>query len=132
MKMADYIIVDRGDDESKAAMLEKSLKWLVNGVSVMIFPEGTRSKDQETGFFKRGAFQLAIDARVPILPMVIDGAGDILPKHGFFIKGNNKITLRVLDPVPPSAFNTKNPEELALKFRELINTNLNELRKDGL
>ena len=60
LRMAGYITVNRGNEESKAEMLEKSDQCLRSGISIMIFPEGTRSLDGEIGFFKRGAFQLAI------------------------------------------------------------------------
>jgi 1-acyl-sn-glycerol-3-phosphate acyltransferase len=55
LRMAGYITVDRGNDESKAEMLERSYKCLKQGISIMIFPEGTRSADGAIGFFKRGA-----------------------------------------------------------------------------
>jgi 1-acyl-sn-glycerol-3-phosphate acyltransferase len=128
LKMAGYITVDRGDEASKAEMLVRSFKSLKNGNSIMIFPEGTRSHNGQPGFFKRGAFQLAIEAGVPILPIVIDGTGDILPKHGLILKANHNIRLQVLDPVPPSLFGTANPEELAARFRDLTVAALKELR----
>jgi 1-acyl-sn-glycerol-3-phosphate acyltransferase len=128
LKMARYITVDRSDDESKAVMLEKSLQCLKNGTSIMIFPEGTRSLDSEVGFFKRGAFQLAIQAGVPLLPVIIDGTGGILPKHGLIFSGGHKITVRVLDPVQPSSFGTDDPEILAMKMHSLIASNLMDIR----
>lgn len=128
LKMTGYITVDRNDDESKAEMLSKSLDCLKNGTSIMIFPEGTRSPNHETGFFKRGAFQLAIDANVPVLPVLINGTGDILPKNGFIFRGKHTITVQVLDPVPPSSFGTSVAEELALKFNAMISEGLKELR----
>lgn len=129
LRMADYISVDRGNEESKVAMIEKSLNCLKNGSSIMIFPEGTRSKDGELGFFKRGAFQLAIQAGVPILPVVIDGTGGILPKHGLVFGTGHDIKMKVLDPVLPESFGTDNPDELALKFATLIRDELIGLRK---
>jgi 1-acyl-sn-glycerol-3-phosphate acyltransferase len=102
LSMADYITVDRGDEESKNVMLEKSLDCLKNGTSIMIFPEGTRSPDKEIGFFKRGAFQLALQANVPILPVLVDGSGGILPKHGLIFGKRKKVMIRVLDPVSPA------------------------------
>lgn len=128
LKMTGYITVNRNNDESKVEMLSKSLDCLKNGTSIMIFPEGTRSPDVDTGFFKRGAFQLAIDAVVPILPIVINGTGDILPKNGFIFRGRHTITVQVLDPVPPSDFGTTSAEELALKFNALISRGLKEVR----
>jgi 1-acyl-sn-glycerol-3-phosphate acyltransferase len=131
LRMADYITVNRGNEESKAEMLEKSYRCLKRGISVMIFPEGTRSADKEIGFFKRGAFQLAIQAKVPILPVIIDGAGDILPKHGrTFGKGYN-IKIRVLDPLLPGSFETDNPDELAIKLRIFMSGELKKLRTEN-
>jgi 1-acyl-sn-glycerol-3-phosphate acyltransferase len=129
LRMADYISVDRGNEESKIAMIEKSLNCLKTGTSIMIFPEGTRSKDGEVGFFKRGAFQLAMQAGVPILPIVIDGTGGILPKHGLVFGTGHDVKMKVLDPVRPESFGTDNPDELALKFASLIREELTGLRK---
>jgi 1-acyl-sn-glycerol-3-phosphate acyltransferase len=129
LRMADYISVDRGNEESKIAMIEKSLNCLKTGTSIMIFPEGTRSKDGEVGFFKRGAFQLAMQAEVPILPIVIDGTGGILPKHGLVFGTGHDVKMKVLDPVRPESFGTDNPDELALKFASLIREELTVLRK---
>ena len=129
LKMADYITVDRGNEESKAEMLETSLRSLKKGVSIMIFPEGTRSPDKEIAFFKRGAFQLALQAEVPILPVLIDGTGDILPKHGLIFGSGYKIRIRVLDPVQPASFNTDNPEDLALRLSSLMTSELKKLRE---
>jgi 1-acyl-sn-glycerol-3-phosphate acyltransferase len=94
----------------------------------MIFPEGTRSHDKQIAFFKRGAFQLAISARVPILPVVIDGTGGVLPKHGLIFSGGHKIRVKILKPVYPDSFGTSDPDELAGKLRKLMIPVLNDLR----
>ena len=131
IRMAGYITVNRGDEESKAEMLEKSYRCLKKGISIMIFPEGTRSPDKEISFFKRGAFQLAIQADVPILPILMDGTGGILPKHGFIFGSGHHITIRVLDPFLPSAFETDNPDDLAIKLRTLMKEKLKNLRANS-
>lgn len=128
LRMADYITVDRGNKESKEEMLEKSYDCLKRNTSIVLFPEGTRSVNGELGFFKRGAFQLAINARKPILPIIIDGTGGVLPKHGFIFSGGHKIMIRVLDPVPPETFGTEDPDILALKFSNFMDGALKELR----
>jgi 1-acyl-sn-glycerol-3-phosphate acyltransferase len=128
LKMADYIIVDRANEESKIEMLEKAYNCLKRGTSIMIFPEGTRSPDNEIGFFKRGAFQLAIQANVPILPVLIDGTGGVLPKHGLIFGSGHHIRIRVLDPVFPAGFGTDIPESLALKLNSLLKSELAESR----
>ncbi len=130
LRMADYIIVDRGNEESKTEMLERSYNCLKNGVSIMIFPEGTRSLNNEIGFFKRGAFQLALQAGVPILPVLLDGTGGILPKHGLIFGSGHFIRLRVMDPVEPAFPGTDTPESLALKLSSLMASGLKELREE--
>lgn len=129
LRMADYITVNRGNEESKVEMLEKSYLCLKRGISIMIFPEGTRSLDKEIGFFRRGAFQLAKQADVPILPVLIDGTGDILPKHGLILGSGHRIRIMVLDPVPPASFINDTPEELALKLSTIMTKELSLLRE---
>jgi len=128
LRMADYLVVDRGNPESKELMLERSLMCLKDGTSVMMFPEGTRSADREIGFFKRGAFQLAISAQVPILPIVLDGSGEVLPKHGLIFTTGHKISIKVFDPVMPETFNTDDPDLLSRNFSNFMTEALNEMR----
>jgi len=128
LKMADYITVDRDDKESKEKMIEESYDRLQKEISIMLFPEGTRSPDRDIKFFKRGAFQLAIAAKKPLLPVLIDGTGDVLPKHGLIFRGFHKITIRVLDPVDPADFGTPDCDELAMRFQIMMSEELKRLR----
>ena len=128
IKMADYIVVDRGNKESKEEMMTEAYKCLQEGTSIMMFPEGTRSTDNNIGFFKRGAFQLAISAKTPILPVLIEGTGGVLPKHGLIFGGFHRITIKVLDPVPPESFGTNDCDELAAKFQMMMSEALSDLR----
>lgn len=130
LKMADYIVVNRGDKDSKEKMMEESYRWLMNGTSIMLFPEGTRSTDNQVGFFKRGAFQLALSANKPVLPVLIDGTGGVLPKHGLVFGGFHRITIRVLDPVSPESFGTSDCDQLASKFQILMSEALDALREE--
>ena len=131
LRMADYIVINRGDQESKEKMMEKSMRSLRQGTSVMMFPEGTRSVDGEVGFFKRGAFQMAIDAGVPILPVVLDGSGGVLPKHGLIFTTGHRVKVRVFDPVPPESFNTTDPDVLSVYFNDFIKGELSEMRQSS-
>lgn len=132
LRMAGYITVDRGNKESKEEMLEKSYQALKKGNSIMIFPEGTRSPDRQIGFFKRGAFQLALQTNTPILTIIIDGTGGILPKHGLIFSTGHKIRIRILDPVLPDYFGTDNPDDLALNFLSFMTLALKELRDEKI
>jgi 1-acyl-sn-glycerol-3-phosphate acyltransferase len=128
LKMAGYLTVDRGNEESKAELLENALACLKKGNSVMIFPEGTRSLNGEIGFYKRGAFLLALQAGVPILPVLIDGTSEILPKHGLKFGSGYNVHIKVLDPVSPEEFDTDNPDLLALRLSTIMKSELGNLR----
>lgn len=128
LKMAGYIPVERGNKESRAVMMEASVKVLKKGISIMIFPEGTRSADGEVGFFKQGAFELAMITDKPILPVVIDGTGKILPRHSRIFNPGIPVKVKVLDPVFPGSFGTSDPAELVGKFREMISGELKKMR----
>jgi 1-acyl-sn-glycerol-3-phosphate acyltransferase len=100
MALNRYVKLRRGSPESIARMMDTCAAHLAAGSSVMIFPEGTRSPDGRLKAFKHGAFTLAQRARVPILPIVVQGTANALPKHGFVLRGRHAITIRVLDEMP--------------------------------
>jgi 1-acyl-sn-glycerol-3-phosphate acyltransferase len=130
LKMAGYITVKRGDPDSKNRMLDQSYDCLKRNISIMLFPEGTRSADGQAGFFRRGAFELAIKASKPLLPVVIDGTAGILPKHGLIFREYNEIVVRVMDPVEPGMFATNDCDILAGRIRQMMIDELNKLRDE--
>ncbi len=93
------ILLDRGSQASAKKMIASGLKNLHTGNSLLIFPEGTRSKDGQVKRFKEGAFLLAQQAKVPILPVVIEGSKDIFPSPGV-INLRQRLQIRVLKPIP--------------------------------
>jgi 1-acyl-sn-glycerol-3-phosphate acyltransferase len=100
------------------------------GNSMVIFPEGTRSRDGNLGRFKDGAFRLAHDLKADILPMVLDGSAKAIPKSGWSLTGKQKIVLKVLDPVPYSEFENLDVKDTRARFQNLIAHELTVLRKD--
>ena len=113
MRMNGYIPLVRGDRESAAQMMRECRETLDRGSSIMMFPEGTRSKDGRLKQFRPGAFELAIDCDVPVLPILITGTSDALPKHGFVLQGKHEIGIHVQPEIPPSQFRGLTPIELA-------------------
>ena len=85
-KAAGHIFVDRRNAKAAMESLKDVERQLVNGVSTVIFPEGTRSKDGEVGRFKRGAFQIAWDLGLPVIPLSLDGCFEVLPKGKPFVR----------------------------------------------
>lgn len=83
MKLAGYVSVKRGDAESQAAAFKASRHWLRQGVSMVYFPEGSRSLDGKLKPFKTGAFRLSELERVDILPMAIRGTSSMLKKTSY-------------------------------------------------
>lgn len=129
MRMAKYIGLERGNKHSVAKMMDDCVDSLKEGVSVVLFPEGTRSLTGKIGKYKTGAFQLALKTGRPILPVVLDGTGDILPKQGIIFKNRRHVKLRVLDPLFPQDFGTTDPEVLAERFQKIMSDSLDDLRK---
>lgn len=101
MRLNNYIALLRGDRDSVIVMMGRCAQTLAQGSSVMMFPEGTRSASGQLQAFKTGAFELALDADVPIVPIVIRGTHDALPKHGFVLRGRHDISVTVLPPFEP-------------------------------
>jgi 1-acyl-sn-glycerol-3-phosphate acyltransferase len=103
MRMNDYVGLQRGDSASIARMMDECRTHLRRGSSVLMFPEGTRSPDGEMKAFKHGAFTLAKELNLPVVPIVIEGTRDALPKRGLMLRqtGTLPIQVRVLPAVAP-------------------------------
>lgn len=115
-----YITVDRASKGSMRKMMNSAARALNSGSSVMIFPEGTRSKDGKLQAFKTGAFHLAIENKKPILPIVIKGTSMAIRKGGFLINKNHNIEVKVLAPVPYSVIQGLDPKDATKLVRELM------------
>ncbi len=122
------ICIDRGRAaEAMEQLLREGRKWIGRGASVAIFPEGTRSKDGEIHRFKVGAFALAKEAGVPILPVVLDGTATLIRKNMLFNWGN-RISIRVLPPVPAEEVAATETHELMERVHGAMCAALAEIR----
>ena len=119
MTLNRYVKLVRGDAASIARMMDTCQRHLAEGSSVLLFPEGTRSVDGHLKPFKHGAFTLAQRAGMPILPIVVEGTANALPKHGFVLRGRHAIRVRVLDPVPAAAFADRPTDAVVAEFETL-------------
>ena len=84
-KAAGHIAIDRSRAKSAAEGLQAVGQQLVNGVSTVIFPEGTRTPDGEVKAFKRGAFQVALDLHLPVIPITMIGCYEVMNRHAWFV-----------------------------------------------
>jgi 1-acyl-sn-glycerol-3-phosphate acyltransferase len=119
MWLAGDIPVRRGEGRSAVEALQRCRGVLKHRVSVMIFPEGTRSPTADMLPFKDGAFRLAIDSGVPILPLAVSGTGTALPKHGWLF-GRSKAEVRVLEPIETAGLTVKDVPRLRERVRDRI------------
>jgi 1-acyl-sn-glycerol-3-phosphate acyltransferase len=119
MWLAGDVPVKRGFGPSAVEAMDRCRQVLRNRVSVMIFPEGTRSKTAELLPFKDGAFRLAIEAGVPILPLALSGTGTALPKHGWRF-GRSAAEVQVLEPVETNGLKLDDVPALKKQVRDLI------------
>jgi 1-acyl-sn-glycerol-3-phosphate acyltransferase len=124
MTLNRYISLVRNDPRTFPKMFEDISKALKNNKTVMIFPEGTRSLTDYLGRFKEGAFKAAIDNKVPIVPIVIDGAGRAIPKKGKTFAGRTKITVKVLDEIKYEDFPSYDPVVLKEYVKGIIEQEL--------
>jgi 1-acyl-sn-glycerol-3-phosphate acyltransferase len=99
LRLTGDIAVRRGDSESGGEAVAKARAYLERGMNVMIFPEGTRSRDARLLPFKKGAFRLAIETGVPVLPVVLSGTAEGFQKGGTTV-GPCDAVARILPPVP--------------------------------
>ena len=120
MVLNRYIRLARGRRASVVEMMRACEAALRNGSSIMMFPEGTRSPTGRLRAFKMGAFELAQRTRSTILPIVLEGTADALPKRGFVLQGRHPIRLTVLDAIPVRELGDVSAAELTQRVHDLI------------
>ena len=106
-KAAGHIFIDRRSTKAAMESLKEVEKQLVNGVCTVIFPEGTRSLNGEVGRFKRGAFQIAWNLGLPIIPLSMDGCYEVLPKGKPFVY-RAPVHMHIGEPIDLKQFSDPN------------------------
>lgn len=121
MRWAGYVSVDRKNRESGVEAMRQSAARLKQGLAMFFFPEGTRSEDGRIKPFKLGAFKLAYEERVPIIPIAIHGAGDLFPKGSALPGKHAHIRIKILPQVrPPIELEAKSLDGFASQIRDQI------------
>lgn len=106
-KAAGHIFVDRRNPKAAMESMEEVKKQLKDGVCTVIFPEGTRTKDGQVGRFKRGAFQIALDLQLPVVPISLSGCYNVLPKGKPFVY-RRPVRMYVGEPIDITQFENNN------------------------
>ena len=124
--MSGHILIDRASRKSQIEAIRRMDDILLEGDSLMIYPEGTRTSDGEIAEFKKGAFRSACNTATSVLPVVIDGAYQALPKDGANLKGFHRIYISVLPSIEVEKGTST--EALAQKCHDLMSEELKQIR----
>jgi len=123
LRVNDHVILARGEFGSIKVVYRRAAEWLRRGVSMLFFPEGTRSHTDEMNEFQSGAFKLAIREGRPVLPVFIGGTREAIPKGGWIFKTKVSGRLVVLPPIDTSKYKAADYAGL----RDLVRGKLQDL-----
>jgi 1-acyl-sn-glycerol-3-phosphate acyltransferase len=124
MSLMNYIRLSRGKHGSIRDSFQKAQEWLAKDVSVLIFPEGTRSESGSLSTFKNGAFKLAILTGKPIIPIVIKGTAEALSKGSMTMTGQVKGSVKVFPKIDVDSYSAGQHDELRDRVWTLMNEEL--------
>ena len=119
MRVAGDVEVERGNKESARRAMEELCERLGRKVSILVFPQGTRSPDGTVGEFREGAFRLAIEAGVDVVPLALSGTAESLPKGSIAFR-KTSATVTVLPPIPTQGLTVEDAPQLAERARSEI------------
>lgn len=122
LSLAKHVRLSRGNLGSIKKVYREAAQWLRSGMSVLFFPEGTRSETNEMRDFQNGAFKLAIKEKVPILPIALTGTGSAIPKGSWIFDSKTAASLTVFPPIETSAFEARDFEALKQLVRSRMQT----------
>ncbi len=120
MRAAGYIPIDRRDRRKAFQSLDEASRRVREGTSIVIFPEGTRSKDGVIQPFKKGGIILAINSNQPIVPVSLSGSYAILPKVGRWTIRPGRIRMTIGEPIETSEYTIEDRDEVIHRVREAI------------
>ncbi|MGC7870747.1 lysophospholipid acyltransferase family protein [Desulfosporosinus sp. SYSU MS00001] len=113
------VFMDRSDIRQSLKVINQAADHLKKGYSMVIFPEGTRSKSETLGEFKSGSLKLGLKAGVPIVPIAIRGSYKIMEQNGFLIKPAH-VEIIISDPIPTNSLTKDQANELSDRVYNVI------------
>jgi 1-acyl-sn-glycerol-3-phosphate acyltransferase len=125
MRAGRFIFIDRQNAVAARKSIERAKERIRGGTSVLIFPEGTRSRDGNLMAFKKGGFHLAIDAGVPIVPVALQGTRELMPRGSLLVRPG-KIRVVVGAPVATQGLSPEDRDSLLQRVHGQIAEMLNQ------
>ena len=126
LRAMKHIIIDRTDHAQAVASLAEATRRMSSGISVVFFPEGTRSATGTMLPFKKGGFVFAIETKTPIVPIAITGTSSILPKGGWLVRHGGDVRVAVQPPISTAALTLEDRDALMLAVRSAIENGVAE------
>ncbi len=117
---AGFIFVDNSTPKAALKTIDEAKQKLVHGASVVIFPEGSRTQTGKMGIFKKGAYQLALDLKLPVVPITINGPFDIMPINSYLLNPH-KMELIIHDPIETSDYISNDVRQFTTNIKQLVN-----------
>ena len=128
MTAAGYISIDREGTRDTVEAMNKAARKIHDGMSVVVFPEGSRSPDGTIQPFKKGGFSLAIKSKVPIVPIALSGSREVMPR-GKLVAASGEIRIRIDPPIATENCSVKDREMLMERVREAVTRNFDLISK---
>jgi len=124
-KAAGFVFIDRSNKEKAIEALKPAVEALKEGTSIVIAPEGTRSSSKVLGKFKKGAFHMAMQAKVPVIPIIIKNSHDVMPK-GSSMFHPTQVEVIVSKPINVGKWSKKNLDQHIEEVRNLYLAELHQ------
>lgn len=118
--LAGHILIDRGNSKAAIASLDKGARQIRSGTSIVVFPEGTRSDDGRILPFKKGPFLLALKAGVHVVPVTIEGTGEMMPKNSWNVRKNRELYVTLGEPIDASKYSLDERAAFIKRVRDVI------------
>jgi 1-acyl-sn-glycerol-3-phosphate acyltransferase len=123
MRAGRFIFIDRGNGVAARRSIDEAGERIRKGDSVLIFPEGTRTRDGTLGAFKKGGFHLAVRAGVPIVPVALRGTRALMPRGSYLLRSGT-VTAIIGKPIPTQGLTDEERASLGDRVRSAVESML--------
>lgn len=122
-KLLGHVFIKRGSAAAAHESLMEVERTLQDGICTVIFPEGTRTLDGQVGPFKKGAFRIAFDLGLPIIPISLSGCYEVMSRKAHFVT-RHPIKMHIGEPISPELFDKDNPQNTIDMLRDIVIKNM--------
>jgi 1-acyl-sn-glycerol-3-phosphate acyltransferase len=126
LALSDHIVIDRQDPQSAIEKINAATARTPEGIGILFYAEGTRSRDGKVHEFKKGGVSLALRSGLPIVPMSVSGTRKFLPRGCAVIRPGGRVRIVVAEPIPTSELAFESRDELTEQVRAIVVSNFVE------